>query len=214
MRSQRWGLDLLGLASFFNWSLGDLYCCASFSQCTAKYTYSFQVPFHYSYYKTWDISNSTLCGLLTVLVAQSCPTLCNPMGCSPPDSSVHGVLQARILEWVAIPFSRRSSQSRDWTWVSCIAGHQRRVLHSRSLLFIYFLYQSFQFSCLVVSNSVTPWTAALQASLSIANSQSLLKLMSIELFMPFNHLILCGPLLLLPSIYFLYSSVYMVISNS
>ena len=48
---------------------------------------------------------------------------------------------------------------------------------------------------------VTPWTAALQASLSITNSQSLLKLMSIELVMPSNHLILCHPLLLLPSIF-------------
>ena len=40
-----------------------------------------------------------------VLVTQSCPTLCDPMDCSPPDSSVHGILQTRILEWVAIPFS-------------------------------------------------------------------------------------------------------------
>ena len=40
-----------------------------------------------------------------VLVTQSCPTLCDPMTCSPPGSSVHGILQARILEWVAIPFS-------------------------------------------------------------------------------------------------------------
>ena len=44
-----------------------------------------------------------------VLVAQSCPALCSPMDCSPPGSSVHGVLQARILEWVTIPFSRGSS---------------------------------------------------------------------------------------------------------
>ena len=44
------------------------------------------------------------------------------MDCSPPGSSVHGILQARILEWVAISFSRGSSQPRDWTWVSCIAG--------------------------------------------------------------------------------------------
>ena len=43
------------------------------------------------------------------LFAQSCPTLCNPMDCSPPGSSVHGILQARILEWVAISSSRRSS---------------------------------------------------------------------------------------------------------
>ena len=44
-----------------------------------------------------------------VLVAQSCPALCDPMDCSPPGSSVHGVLQAAILEWVSMPFSRGSS---------------------------------------------------------------------------------------------------------
>ena len=51
-----------------------------------------------------------------------CLTLCDPMDCSPPGSSVPRILQARILEWVAIPFSRGSSWSRDWTWLSCIAG--------------------------------------------------------------------------------------------
>ena len=55
-----------------------------------------------------------------VLVTQSCLTLCNPMDCSQPGSSVHGILQARIREW--IPFSRGSSQPGDQTWVSCIAG--------------------------------------------------------------------------------------------
>ena len=45
----------------------------------------------------------------SVLVAQSCPTLCDPMDCNPPGSSVHGIVQARILEWVATPFSRGSS---------------------------------------------------------------------------------------------------------
>ena len=54
--------------------------------------------------------------------AQSCPTLCNPMDCSPPGSSVHGILQAGVLEWVSIAFSRGSSQLRDWTWVSHIPG--------------------------------------------------------------------------------------------
>ena len=44
------------------------------------------------------------------------------MDCGPPGSSVHGILQARVLEWVAIPFSRGSSQPGDWTKVSCIAG--------------------------------------------------------------------------------------------
>ena len=47
---------------------------------------------------------------------------CDPIDCSPPASSVHGILQTRILEWVAISFSRGSSQPRDKTWVSCIAG--------------------------------------------------------------------------------------------
>ena len=54
--------------------------------------------------------------------AQSCPTLCYPMDCSPPGSSIHGILQARIPQWVAISSSRGSSQSRDQSWVSCIAG--------------------------------------------------------------------------------------------
>ena len=55
-------------------------------------------------------------------VAQSCPTLSDPMDCRPPGSSVHGILQARILEWVAIPFSRGSSQPRNQTQVSHVAG--------------------------------------------------------------------------------------------
>jgi len=60
---------------------------------------------------------------------------------------------------------------------------------------------SVQFSCSVMSDSATPWTAAHQASLSITNSWKLFKLMSIELVMPSNHLILCRPFLLLPSIF-------------
>ena len=53
---------------------------------------------------------------------QSCPILFDSTGCSPPSSSVHGILQARIPEWIAIPFSRGSSRPRDWIQVSCIAG--------------------------------------------------------------------------------------------
>ena len=56
------------------------------------------------------------------LVAQYCPTHCDSIVCSPPDSSSHGTLQARILEWEAISFSRGSSQPRVLTWVSFIAG--------------------------------------------------------------------------------------------
>ena len=60
--------------------------------------------------------------LSCVLVVQKCPTLCHPMDCSPPGPSVHGILQARILEWVVIPSSRRSFQPRGQTHVSHIAG--------------------------------------------------------------------------------------------
>ena len=56
------------------------------------------------------------------LVSKSCPTLCNPVDYSPPGSSVYGVLQAKILEWVTILFSRGSSPPRDQTQISCIAG--------------------------------------------------------------------------------------------
>ena len=51
---------------------------------------------------------------------QSCPTLCDPMDCSPPGSSIPGILQARILEWVAMPSSRGSSRPRDWTESLCL----------------------------------------------------------------------------------------------
>ena len=56
------------------------------------------------------------------LVTQLCPTLCNPLDCSLPGSSVHGILQARILEWVAVPASRGSFQPKVRTQISCITG--------------------------------------------------------------------------------------------
>ena len=64
--------------------------------------------------------------LCCCLVAQSCPTLFNHVDCSPPGSSVHGILQAKVLEWIAVPFSRRSSQPTDQTRVSCLG---RQVLY-------------------------------------------------------------------------------------
>ena len=60
-------------------------------------------------------------------VAQSCPTLCDPMDCSPAGSSVNGIFQARILEWVAMSFSRGSSRPRDQTWVSHTVGRRFAV---------------------------------------------------------------------------------------
>ena len=79
-----------------------------------------------------------------------------------------------------------------------IIGRKHREI--RKLAYLTQLISSVQFIHSVVSNSATLWTAACQASLSITNSQSLLKLMSIESVMPSNHLILCHPLLL-PSIF-------------
>ena len=67
-------------------------------------------------------------------VAQSCPTLCDPVDCSLPGSSVHGILQARILEWVAISFSRGSSWPRDQTQVSCIGGRCFNLWATREAL--------------------------------------------------------------------------------
>ena len=71
--------------------------------------------------------------LQTVLVNQWCPTLRDPMECSPPGSSIHGIFQARMLEWIAIPFSKGSSPSRDWIQVSQIAGDS---LHSEPPWFL------------------------------------------------------------------------------
>ena len=82
-----------------------------------------------------------------VSVAQSCLTLCDPMDWGLPGSSVHGILQKTILEWVAIPFSRVASWPRDWTQISCIAGKFFTLwatreapcyvcaVHSRSVMF-------------------------------------------------------------------------------
>ena len=64
-------------------------------------------------------------------VAQSCPTLCDPMDCSPPGSLVHGIFQAWILEWVAVSFSRGSSWPRDRTQVSRIVGRRFTVWATR-----------------------------------------------------------------------------------
>ena len=59
--------------------------------------------------------------VLPSVISLSCLTLCDPLDCSPPGSSVYGILQARILEWIAMPFSRGASWPRDWTWVAHIA---------------------------------------------------------------------------------------------
>ena len=71
------------------------------------------------------------------VAAQSCPALSNPMDCSLPGSSAHGILWARILEWITIPFSRGSSRPRNQTWVSHIAGRFFTIWAPREALYTY-----------------------------------------------------------------------------
>ena len=95
---------------------------------------------------TWEFGKSCL-------ICQSCPTLCNPMDCSPPSSSVHGISQARILEWVAISSSGGSSQPRDWIYIFCIS---RQILYSWATREAQWKHSvtSVQFSHSVVSDSL------------------------------------------------------------
>ena len=121
---------------------------------------------------------------------QLCLTLFDPLNCSPPGFSVHGILQARTLEWVAVPPSRGSSHPGvklgshvSWTGRFFTASATFVVVQSLSCTQLF----------------VTQWTAAHLASLSIF--PSLPRLMSIESVMPSNHLVLCCPLLFLPLIF-------------
>ena len=154
-------------------------------------------------------------------VAQSCPTLCNAMNGSMPGLLVHHLLPESTQTHVhrvsyAIqpshplsspsPLALNLSQHQGlFKWVSSSSGDQGiGVLASTSVLPMNTQDWSSQLNSVQPLSRVwlfaTPWIAARQASLSITNSQSLLKLMSIELVMPPNHLILCCPLLLLPPI--------------
>ena len=129
MNIQGWfPLGLTGLISLLSKGLSRV-----FSSTTVwKYQFWEAQPFLWeaqpflwpnSHIHTWLLEKPVvLCKKVKMLVAQSCPTLCIPMDCSLPGSSIQGILPARILEWVAIPFSRGSSWPRNWTGVSCIAG--------------------------------------------------------------------------------------------
>ena len=97
----------------------------------------------YFFYKAPQSVDFTVCVCVCVCVCvrmhvcvcfQSSLTLCHPLGCNPPGFSVLnslGILQARMLEWFAIPFFRGSSQPRDWTWVSCIVGRYFNIWATR-----------------------------------------------------------------------------------
>ena len=84
-----------------------------------------QVKMLHAYNSYWDSAVFLECVRVCAKSLQLCPFLCDPVDCSLPGSSVHGILQARILEWVAMPSSRGSSRLRDRThvsWSSCFAG--------------------------------------------------------------------------------------------
>ena len=137
-----------------------------------------------------------VCVCVCVQLLSHIQLFCNPIDCSLAGSSVHGISQARIQEWVTIYYSRGFSRPRDQTHVPCTVRWIRYNWATREAI----IGSSVQ-SLSPVWLFSTPWTVARQASLSITNSWSLLKLMSIESVMPYNHLILCHPLLLLPAIF-------------
>ena len=91
---------------------------------------------------TFEVSESKLTSVTKrhAKSLQSCLTLCDPMDCSPPGSSIHGILQARILEWVASSSCRGSSHPENWTRVSYVSCVGRRVLDHSHHLGIWWLY--------------------------------------------------------------------------
>ena len=105
-----------------------------------------------------------------MLVGHSCPTLCDPMDCSPPGSSVHSILQARTPEWVAMPSFRGSSQARDQTHISYGFGIGSQVLYhwealSNCWLKIYIQLESFELSFIWGKMRTAAWEAASQIAL-------------------------------------------------
>ena len=98
-----------------------------------------QPSFHRTFGSYGDVhycdcdADTSFIWLLCAKLFQSCPIFCNPVDCSPQGSSVHGILQTRILKWVAIPFSRGSSQLRDQTQVSHIASRFFTIWTTREI---------------------------------------------------------------------------------
>ena len=155
---------------------------------------SFFCSFHFLMTKYLIIVNYSIYvnknGDLVAVMSDSC----KPLDCSHPVFSVHGISQASILECVAIAFSRGIFPTH---------GSNPCLLHCRQIIYHWAtmeaqIVSSVTQSCLTICS---PWIAACQTTLSIANPQSLFKSMSVELMMLSNHLILCRPPLLLLSIF-------------
>ena len=130
--------DLMPLGSLFSWDISkDSYrnsltlakefqkplCCCLAALICALFFYSNPKCMAFFRMTHWD-DHQYAC----MSVAQSRPSVCVPMDCSLPGSSVHGIFRARILEWVAMYFSRGSPQPRDGTHVSCISCSGRQIL--------------------------------------------------------------------------------------
>ena len=106
--------------------------------------------------------------LCVCFVIQLCPTLCDPMSCSPPGSSVHEIFQPRILEWVAISYSRGSSWHRDWTPISAplvLAGRFLTTEPPGKLTLTPLQWINFPCSLVRPNLSLLPFHAYLQSSL-------------------------------------------------
>ena len=122
-----YGLNMLyGTVEAF-WYQGVGKHISSFKPCQTQGVTSYLLGWFCIFIRHWKVK---------VKVAQLCPTLCDPMDCSHPGFSVYGILQARILEWVAVPFSRGSALPRDWTGVSCIAGRFFTSWATREALYL------------------------------------------------------------------------------
>ena len=120
----------------------DAYCCSHLFVCFDGFSFPpewslsslLSLFFFFFFLKISGLWLSVLCpGIwnspcVCTKLLQSCSTLCDPMDCSPPGSSVHGIFQVRILEWVAMPSSRGSSRPRDRIGISYISCIGRRTL--------------------------------------------------------------------------------------
>ena len=113
------------------WRLGCIHCSWTlrFSHWSEKLPRMLCLDHRSVCLWNFELCHSLECVRVHAKWLQSCLTLCDPMDCGPPGSSVHGILQARILEWVAMPSSKGSSQPRDQTCVSYFSSIRRQILY-------------------------------------------------------------------------------------